>query len=238
MTVFGNDAVHLFMVNIPEILGWFSRNWVNVFTDVWEFTKTVFVNIGKNIWDFITSIPELIAGTKSFSDIWTPLTDGFKTSITEALKVTKREFNDNEKSLIASVANTEQKLSESWTDYFANGKKGMAAALEGRQKKAEEVDKFQYPEKTVGGALSQKNSKSQEAKYAGAIEAGSKEAYNVILRSRNLDFNAPAQQTATSTKELVKQGKKAEKQFDEIITAVEGWGDNFGGLGLDDGSNL
>lgn len=229
-----NNMHHIFTVSIPEILSWFSRNWVNVFTDVWNFTVTIFTNIGKNIWEFFKNIPGLISGTTSFAEIWTPLTEGFKSSVTEALVLTRRELTNWEKEQLKRVDTLEGNLAQKKDEWMNKERAQFASDLAKANTPAAVI--AAEAQKSPATAAAAASSKMQETKYTGAIEAGSKEAYNVILRSR--DFNGPAQQTATATKKLVKQAEKAEEQFDEIITAVQDFGDQFGGLGLDDGSNL
>jgi tape measure domain-containing protein len=236
--IVGNDLLHLFTVNIPEMLSWFGRQWKNVFTDVYNITVTIFTNIGKNIWNFFKNIPGLIAGTTTFAEIWTPLTDGFKSSITEALQVTKRDLSDWEKEQLGRVGTMEAKLAQTKAEWMKKEKAQFASDLAKANTPAA-IDAVTSPGKSVAAALTSaamSSKKADEKKYTGAIEAGSKEAYNVILRSR--DFNGPAQKTAVAAEKTAKNTEKQLDRMDDLITAVEASFGEFGGLGLDDGSNL
>lgn len=232
MAVAGNDIVHLFTVNIPEVLSWFSRQWKNVFTDIYNMTTTIFSNIGKNIVEFFKNIPGLIAGTTSLADIWTPLTDGFKTSITESLQVTKREFTQWEKEAANRIAALNGKLGQDRDAFIEKGKADFASKLAGANATVAAVAAAS-PSSTPGGsaAMVAVVGKSQEWKRSGAIEAGSKEAYNVVMRSR--DFNSPAQKTSENTTKLVKAAEKQTavlESIDEAITSGDtGFVEDFGG---------
>jgi tape measure domain-containing protein len=222
MSIAGNDIVHLFTVNIPEVLSWFSRQWKNVFTDIYNMTTTIFSNIGKNIVEFFKNIPGLIAGTTSLADIWTPLTDGFKTSITESLSVTKREFTQWEKEAANRIRALDQSLGQGRDAFVEKGKADFASKLAGAN--ATVAAAATSPSSTPGGsaAMAAAIGKGQEWKRSGAIEAGSKEAYNVVMRSR--DFNSPAQKTSENTTKLVKAADKQTtllESMEESITSAD-----------------
>jgi tape measure domain-containing protein len=218
MSIAGNDIVHLFTVNIPEVLSWFSRQWKNVFTDIYNMTTTIFSNIGKNIVEFFKNIPGLIAGTTSLADIWTPLTDGFKTSITESLQVTKREFTQWEKEAANKIAALDQSLGKGRDAYVEKGKAELAKKVAAAQGPGFWQSTFAgmvgNMKSSPGGTVAAMAGKQDEWKRSGAIEAGSKEAYNVILRSR--DLNGPQQQTASNTAKLVKVAEKQQQVLESM----------------------
>lgn len=237
--IFFNDAVHLFTVNIPEVLGWFSRNWKAVFTDVYELTVTIFTNIGKNIWNFFKNIPGLIAGTTSFGEIWTPLTEGFKSSIQEALVVTKRDFTQWEKDQVNRISELNAALGQKKDAFFTadNIKRSFADGIIGGVTEAATVvgaDKFGIAgilSGTVGGvpkpgspgAAVVNAVKERETARAGAFEVGSKDAYNAVIRSRDSQMSA-AKDTAKNTKDTV-------KAVDAVKTAIESLAGGAMGLG-------
>lgn len=123
LVVAANEVVHTFTVRIPTALNWFFENWREIFTDLWNFTKTVFTNMASNIWEFIKSIPELIAGTKSFSDIWKPLTDGFTRTVKEFPAIAQREVGGIEAALQKSAANRIEGANEALMRQTAAGLK-------------------------------------------------------------------------------------------------------------------
>jgi hypothetical protein len=217
LALMGNDAWHLFSVNIPELLGWLARNWKGVFTDLYEMTITIFTNIGKNIWNFFTNIPGLIAGTVDFKDIWTPLTEGFETSIKETLQFTKREYTQFEKDQIAKIGNLDAALGAKKEKFFAEEMAKLNGAKQGSF-----VTDFVKDVAFGGGQGKQMNgelakvSKASEVKFSAAFDRGSKEAYNVILRSRYGDSGAPANRTAKATEDTVKAVRSVEKAIEKI----------------------
>lgn len=74
---FSNTVEHFFITVIPATLDWFSTEWVAVFKDAYNYSTTVISNLAVNIWKIFSNIPELIAGTVKFEDLWTPLSEGF-----------------------------------------------------------------------------------------------------------------------------------------------------------------
>lgn len=219
---FGADVWHLFTVNIPEVLKWFGRNWSKVFTDLWNWTATVFSNLGENIWNIFKNLPGLIAGTVEWGDIWKPLTEGFKTSIEEGLALTKRDLTAWEKDTIAQAERMRAELAHKWTEFFAAGTakfnfgpvmRDIAAGV------VAGVAKEETSREGLGG-IAAKAGKESERKYAGAYEYGSKEAYTLIAKNRDFDL---ARTTAKATEDTAKNTKGLLPKLTEIVEAVENY---------------
>ena len=95
----GNQIAYVFTDVIPGLLTWFENNWLYVFKDVFNFTTTVFGNIAANIYEVFSNLPGLISGTTDFKDIWTPLTAGFESTITQLPDIADRQAGPLEKAL-------------------------------------------------------------------------------------------------------------------------------------------
>lgn len=118
---FANQVQYFFTDVMPAFLDWFSNNWSQIFTDVFNLTVTIFENIGTNIWNFFKSIPGLIAGTTSFGDIWKPLTDGFEATVSEFPEIAARQMGETEKQLSGQAEELGGKLAEDF-DKFREAK--------------------------------------------------------------------------------------------------------------------
>lgn len=95
---FANQTVYFFTEVIPQYLSWFNTHWTEVFTDIVNFTATV----ATNIWANISNLWEAIVGVfegKGFDFKWTPLTEGFKSAMTELPKIAERQMGPIEKGL-------------------------------------------------------------------------------------------------------------------------------------------
>jgi hypothetical protein len=242
LTEFMNDAVHLFTVTLPEVARWFSRNWVEVFTDLFRYIGTIFENLGTNIVNVFKSLPGLIAGTTSWDAVWKPLTEGFVPTIKEALKLTGREATEFEKGLRQRIGGLQNDLAKGWAEVM---KRDVAQGLaEGAAQGAKMgVASIKNLSGFMGGVLvgamgragTLKDGKAGRAdgpRFAGAFEAGSKEAYNLILSNRAME-GGPAAQTAKNTAEMNRKAGQQVAVLTDIKKGLENGppvADNFGGM--------
>lgn len=228
-----NDTVFMFTDTIPRTLSWLQENWFEIFRDIAEFTSTVFSNLGKNIWEFVKNIPGLIAGTVDFSDIWKPLTDGFKATIKTALVLPERELTDFEKRAGVRLENLRESLAQRKEAFFA-GEMGQAT------KKATDwinagVAAGAFGGLTIGPTMASQavtgpgtgrnlltpdgglSSAAKDIKRAGAFEVGSKEAYNVMIRSRDVGLAPAVNRTAKAAEESSKSLKQVVDLSKQIL---------------------
>jgi hypothetical protein len=98
MVTFGEDVKFIFTDTIPTAVNWFSDNWKNIFEDIFNGTKSIFINLGKNIYDFFAAIVSWCKGD-GFNFEWTGLTEGFKSSISQLPVFAERQSTDLEKVL-------------------------------------------------------------------------------------------------------------------------------------------
>lgn len=99
-----NYIEYVFTTVIPAILSWFSSNWRDVFTTAGNMVTMVMTNMVTNVGTTIRRLPELIRGEINLSDIWTPLTEGFTSTIRELPNIPAREMGALERELENSVA--------------------------------------------------------------------------------------------------------------------------------------
>lgn len=67
-------------VNLVNLVVWFGENWRDILYTSVDWVLTVFVNLGKNIRAVWQGVLDFFSG-KGFSVDWTPLTEGFHSSI-------------------------------------------------------------------------------------------------------------------------------------------------------------
>lgn len=94
-------------VELPAYFGWLLENWRNILTDMLNFGKMTFLNLGKNVGSIFSNMGQIIKGEIGVADLWTPLTEGFKSALTELPEIPERELGSLEIALgtAASVAN-------------------------------------------------------------------------------------------------------------------------------------
>lgn len=110
VVTFRSQLSHTFTEVIPETLDWFLDNWKDIFTTIWDFTRKVISNLAENVVEVLSNLPALISGKMDLSDVWTPITEGFKSSISELPEFADREVGALEKQLRARVAESGGKL--------------------------------------------------------------------------------------------------------------------------------
>ncbi len=115
--VWWKDLAHILGVNLPELLDFVSRNWFNMLKDLTNMQITVSNNIAKNFKDLFTQISKWMKG-EGFDFEFTGLTEGFKSSMTEVLKLTKRIPEGLELELAKEL--NALGLKESFADTFMN----------------------------------------------------------------------------------------------------------------------
>lgn len=78
-----NDRMNYVGDSIMALFSYLGRNWRLILQDMAEVTKVAFTNIGENIVSVVKNLPGLIKGSVSVGDLWKPITDGFKSNMTE-----------------------------------------------------------------------------------------------------------------------------------------------------------
>jgi len=96
---FGNQAEWVFADAIPAALGFLYRQSGNILRDIASLYMTVWGNIAGNVVNVLKNLPALIKGQVNFADLWTPITEGFQSAITEAFVLPDRVKGQWEKEL-------------------------------------------------------------------------------------------------------------------------------------------
>lgn len=85
------DELIYFLDVANYVAGYIGRNWRAIFTDLLNFLVVVFENMGNNLAAFVNNLPDIISGNLDPKKIWQPLTEGFKTALTELPNIPKKQ---------------------------------------------------------------------------------------------------------------------------------------------------
>jgi len=111
------ETKHFYTVQMPEYLGWLSRNWREAFIDIFNFTKTVFENMASNVGEFFSSLWAWLSGGEATFE-FKALTEGFESSLKELPQIIDRELTDTESALRARVAELGGDIGEDFQKRF------------------------------------------------------------------------------------------------------------------------
>lgn len=139
----GNEIHYTFAEVIPALLTWFGENWQDVFLTIADLTATVFKNIGGNIVSVLSNLPGLISGATDWGDIWTPLTDGFESSIRELPEIAARQAGEIEQALADSLSQQRGDLREGLAEYLAEQRANVDGAIIGLAGLAKDTPKVE-----------------------------------------------------------------------------------------------
>lgn len=99
-----NIMAYYFGKVIPELGGWFARNWSDILQDWMEFQQVVLTNVTKNIGSFIDMVRKIMSGDIAGGIIeFSALTKGFELSLKELPIIAEREIGELEKQLKADM---------------------------------------------------------------------------------------------------------------------------------------
>ena len=107
-----NVVEYEFGTIIPAIFTWFADNWRDILADVGNLAVTTFENLSDNIVAILKNLPGLIKGSVNFGDLWTPLTQGFESSLKELPNIPPRVMGDLERELDKE----DNDLSQKWVE--------------------------------------------------------------------------------------------------------------------------
>ena len=208
----------------PGYLEWFSKQWRNVFTDVANFTSTVFSNMWDNIADFWENVKRYFNG-EDVDFKWKGLTEGFKSAIDELPQIAERKQSDLEKSLSEAFhaaadrvdfAGEFKQNKQAVEDFF----KAFGEGYNDTQKKAAvKASDYATGDKGKGdsgdGSKDQKKDKDQKDGFKATIEG---------LEALNSRITATAAGNSDQKKlqdEVKKQGEKQTEKLDGIKAVNE-----------------
>lgn len=214
-----NQVQYFFTEAIPYTLGWLSRQWFQIFTTIANYTATVFNNIVGNVGRVLSNLPGIISGSVSLGDLWTPLTEGAQSAITEAFKLPERQVGTLEAGLAAEAQRLGKGISDDFGKYMDAKKLQATDAAKALSDRASDVVKqftelppritVPAPKLDVPKVEAPKDLtvKSDEKKQSKAVLANSAEAQRLAYASSGVrDFQ----------KEQLKKQSEANTHLAEI----------------------
>jgi hypothetical protein len=181
LVTLGNNTAYFFTEQMPAYFDWFLTNWRDIWTTAVNFVGTAFTNMGSNIADSMTEIWDYIAsgGTDALEMSWTPLLNGFESTIGELPKIAERIPSEVEAALETQAADLQEKLA---------GKFAAALAPAVDEAVAPVVQQARQSAETIVDDV-EKATKTAEVKTGGvgALQAGTSEAMSAILGAMRRD---------------------------------------------------
>jgi len=201
---FGSTVAHFFTGTMPALFDWFLDNWQDVFFTIGDFAATVFINIGQNIRNIMSSAWEFIksGGTKTLEVAWEPLTRGFVNTIRSLPELPERQASAIEQALIGDI----DRLSTDLSDQLGEAMNLAAAEASDRAKPM-------LPDFSGGGGSLGEIKSMGDVKGAGALQAGSKEALSAIF--------AGARGASDPQQQLIKLQQDANRLQQDQIDLLE-----------------
>lgn len=186
-----------YIATIPANLGivgnYIANNWRSMVIDAVRAVSTAFSNLTTNLSNLGSAIGTFLADpTRGFHVNWTPILDGFKATTAELPALIKP-------SLVSLQSEIDLKLGAIGKAEMARSQRLAASAAE-RAKLA--ADAMASPSAAKAASSSPSASQASAPKFATAIQAGSREAVNALLRSRygaGTAAKGPAEATAKNT---------------------------------------
>jgi hypothetical protein len=164
-----NTVLYYFTDALPAALKWLRDEWAAIFLDVYNYTTTVFSNLGTNLVAVFRNLPGLIAGTTRWGDVWKPLTEGF-TRLSKELVLPERVAGELEKQLQDDFKRQGAAIDSSYEGFRAAKLKEFA------DKHRKDSDKQVKDAFDIGSGIGSAMGKGFKASKWDAAIAGSAEA--------------------------------------------------------------
>ena len=176
-----NGIAYFFTDQLPAYLDWFGKNWFQVFFTAFDFVTTAMINVGQNIRNVWSAVLDFISGN-GFQVDFTPILDGFVSTIGKLPDIPPRVMSELEKGLQADVTTIGDRLGTSFDEIVTE----RLATLADMQKEAGlEKPTLTIEKPTTKTDSTETRSKTSDTKdgpqFAGAMQRGSAEAFKTIL---------------------------------------------------------
>jgi hypothetical protein len=209
-----NDIAFFLTDKMPAYLTWFGENWKAVFTDIFNGTVAIFTNLGKNIamamgqiWAFIKS-----GGTADLEFAWTPLLDGFESTVAKLPDIPERAMTALEQSLEQQT----QAIATNLADTFDAMNMEAQASLTFEPPTMPEIDPSLQSGGTGEGTGTETNKRTNFA--VTGLERGSEAALNAIFNAQK--DKTPEKALAESKKQTGLLAKLANKPDPMVLGGV------------------
>jgi hypothetical protein len=192
------SVIETIPANLKIIGEWVKNNWSQLIVDGVKMAGSAFENLGVNIGNLWTAMQDFLSG-KGFNFEFTPLLDGFKATAEKLPDLVKPAFVSMQKEIDAQLAILNKDVAD-------RAAKGAAAAQAVRAKPPGPLE--------LADAKDKKDAK-EGPMFAGALLAGSAEAYSAQLR-----FAAMGETKDEPIKDVA---KKAGEQVDltkQLVTGI------------------
>jgi tape measure domain-containing protein len=212
-----NDIAFFLTDKIPAYLTWFGENWKNVFTDIFNGTVAIFTNLGKNIANAMTQIWNFIksGGTADLEFAWTPLLDGFESTVAKLPDIPERAMTELEK----SIQRKTQAIGTQLADSFDSMNMEAQAALTFEPPVMPEIDPNLQSGGTGTGGEDTGTEKNKRTNFAvTGLERGSEAALNAIFNAQK--DKTPEKALAESKKQTGLLAKLANKPDPMVLGGV------------------
>lgn len=117
------ERIKTFFQNVWIVLRWLYDNWINIFVDIWNATKTIFANLAENLKNLWTALLNWIKG-KGWSFDWTPLLDGFQSTVSQMPELMEAQIQETTPALEL----LRKELEEARREFFAEKKPAVKQA--------------------------------------------------------------------------------------------------------------
>jgi hypothetical protein len=168
-----STVLYYFTDALPAALKWLRDEWAAIFLDVYNYTTTVFTNLGSNIASIFRNLPGLIAGTTRWGDVWKPLTEGF-TRLSKELVLPERVAGELEKQLQDDFKRQGAAIGASYEEFRAAKLKEFA------EKHRKDADKQVKDALDVGSSIGKAMGKGFKESKWDAVLASSAEALHRV----------------------------------------------------------
>lgn len=205
------EAAHLFTAGLPEYAKWFFDNWFNLLVDFGNIHMTVISNLFENMKTAWQAVLDYISGNPVEFD-FKPLTEGFKSSLSDLPQIPDRVVGAFEKSLQSDI--------DAMTKHIGDSMNTQRDELSKRFNPLENANPFALPEQT------QSTAKDTATKKVGALQKGSQEATSAILAAVN-GSNVQEKQLKVEEEQLTLMERMADG-----IASLERSAFNGGGLSV------
>lgn len=192
------EAIQWLMSGAGGLAQWFAKNWVQVIWDGFNASQTIASNFVKNVFENLTALFNYIlsGGTSGLELTWTPLLDGFKTTMEKLPEIAGPVFT----SLQGEIDALGNKMAEAETK--RNDERAKAAEKKPAAPGA--------PAKGKAGADAIEDAKKETAGKFVALDAFAKD-----LQSSILGKDKDSKRTADNSEKMVKEQELTRKAIEK-----------------------